>query len=172
MTNGIARAHWRLMTINDIDAVHHVANQVHPDFPEDRAVFEDRLALFPQGCFVLEKAEAIIGYGISHPWRLDDVPALNTCLGALPDENSTFYVHDIALLSQARSGGAASRAVTLMTEAAIEHGYASMALVAVNGSQSFWEHQGFMPRHVASLLGKLQSYSKDACYMVRRVGKS
>jgi hypothetical protein len=84
MTDGIEQAEWRRMQAPDMARVTAVANVVHPDFFEDEAVFRDRFSIYPAGCFVLARGTEILGYGISHPWKLDSVPALNSVLGELP----------------------------------------------------------------------------------------
>ncbi len=158
---------WRRMHAHDIARVTAVANTIHLDFFEDEAVFRDRFALYPAGCFVLARDQEILGYGVSHPWKLDKVPALNAVLGALPEDPSTYYIHDIAILPEARSIGAASRVVELMAAQAERDGYVTMALVAVNGSQGFWEKKGFVVRDLPELTEKLKTYSDNALYMVR-----
>lgn len=158
---------WRNMQEADISAVVDVANRVHPDFPEDIAVFQDRYDLYPAGCFVLEQHNNIVGYGISHPWAVDEAPALNSLLGVLPQSASSYYLHDVALIETARSGGNASKLLQLMVQQAQNDGFDVMALVAVNGSRPFWERQGFAVREVALLAPKLKSYSDDAHYMIR-----
>ncbi|MGU3576872.1 GNAT family N-acetyltransferase [Brucellaceae bacterium C25G] len=172
MKDGMNAFLWRPMQETDISAVADVANLVHPDFPEDISVFEDRLRLYPAGCFVLEYQHQIVGYGISHPWPIDEAPALNSVLTALPDNASTYYLHDIALAPSARSGGNASSLLKLMTEQALADSFEIMALVAVNGSLPFWERQGFNVRDVETLVRKLKSYSDDARYMVRILHKN
>ncbi len=167
MTDGIEQAEWRRMQAPDMARVTAVANVVHPDFFEDEAVFRDRFSIYPAGCFVLARGTEILGYGISHPWKLDSVPALNSVLGELPNDISTYYIHDIALLLEVRSGGQASRVVELMAAQAERDGFVTMALVAVNGSQGFWEKKGFVIRDVPALEEKLQGYSDEALYMVR-----
>ncbi|MFD1199651.1 GNAT family N-acetyltransferase [Brucella gallinifaecis] len=167
MTDGIEQAAWRRMQAQDIAQVTAVANVVHPDFFEDEAVFRDRFKIYPAGCFVLANGHEILGYGISHPWQLDSVPALNFVLGELPKDVGTYYIHDIALLPEARSGGQASRVVELMGAQAERDGFATMALVAVNGSRGFWEKKGFVTREVSELAEKLKGYSDEALYMVR-----
>ncbi len=134
---------------------------------EDEAVFRDRFTLYPAGCFVLSRDTEILGYGISHPWKLDAVPALNAVLGELPVETNTYYIHDIALLPDARSSGAATRVVELMASQAERDGFVTVSLVAVNGSQGFWEKKGFVVRDLPALEEKLKSYSEEALYMVR-----
>ena len=57
------------------DAVVEVARLSFPDHFEDRACFENRLALYPRGCFVLEEGDgAARGYLIAYPWRADSAP--------------------------------------------------------------------------------------------------
>lgn len=167
MTIEMVKPEWRRMHERDIAQVTAVANTIHLDFFEDEAVFLDRLNIYRAGCFVLARGNEILGYGISHPWKLDEVPELNSVLGSLPQDTSTYYLHDIALLPQARSGGQASRVVELMAAQAERDGFVTMALVAVNGSQGFWEKKGFAVRDLPALAQKLKSYSDDALYMVR-----
>ncbi|UXO82603.1 GNAT family N-acetyltransferase [Brucella intermedia] len=167
MVEEMVQPEWRRMHEHDIASVTAVANVVHLDFFEDEAVFQDRFKLYPAGCFVLARENEILGYGVSHPWKLDTVPALNAVLGALPEDTNTYYIHDIALLPEARSGGAATRVVELMALQAERDGFVTMSLVAVNGSQGFWEKKGFVVRDLPALEEKLKSYSEDALYMVR-----
>ena len=164
--------HWRLMRGEDIPRVSAMAAAIHTDFFEDDAIYVERLNLYPAGCFVLEAGESLIGYGISHPWRMFQIPALNTLLGSLPDGADTYYLHDIALLPEARSGGFAGRIVALMASQAMRDGFASMSLVAVNGSAGFWEKQGVSIVDVPALTNKLLSYSSDARFMMRELAQS
>lgn len=158
---------WRNMRGTDVSAVTDVANCIHSDFPEDISVFQERFNLYPTGCFVLEHDNQIAGYGISHPWLLDDAPALNSLLEVLPQGASSYYLHDVALCEKARSGGHASSLLKLMVQQARDDGFDIMALIAVNGSRPFWERQGFFVRDVAALAQKLKSYSDNADYMIR-----
>lgn len=167
MTEEMAQPEWRRMHEQDIERVTVVANVVHLDFFEDEAVFRDRFKLYPAGCFVYARDTDILGYGISHPWKLDTVPALNSVLGELPEDTSTYYIHDIALLPAARSAGAATRVLELMAAQAETDGFFTMSLVAVNNSEGFWEKKGFVSRDLPALEEKLKSYSDDAIYMVR-----
>mgnify|MGYP005985210897 CR=1 FL=1 len=167
MTDAMEQPEWRHMRAQDIGRVTIVANFIHRDFFEDEAVFRDRFELYPAGCFVFARGDEILGYGISHPWKLDAVPALNAVLGKLPEDASTYYLHDIAILPAARPAGAATRVVELMAAQAEADGFLTMALVAVNGSRGFWEKLGFVTRDLAELAEKLKTYSEDALYMVR-----
>lgn len=160
---------WRAMTTADLPAVMAVAARVHPDYPEDEAVFAERCRLAAEGCLCLADSKALAGYVVSHPWHLGQPPALNTLLGALPTDAPSWYIHDLAILPQARGGGAAGWIVTHLAELAARSGCSSLALVAVNDSLGFWEHHGFRVAHDAALARKLASYDDAARYMVRQL---
>ncbi len=158
------------MRAADIAAVLTVAARVHPDFPEDAVVFEERLRLFPQGCFVHDDDGEVRAYVVSHPWRAGDPPALNTQLDALPEKPATYYLHDIALLPALRGSGAASRMVARLVGLAEAERLPTLSLVAVNGSAGFWQRHGFHPVADAALADKLKSYDEAAAFMVRTLG--
>lgn len=161
---------WRPATPADLPGIVAIAARVHPDFPESAAVFADRIRLYPPGAALLERNGAAIGYLISHPWRADSIPPLDTMLHALPPEPDVYYLHDLALLPEARGGGAAARIVAKMAGHAATAGFAAMRLVAVNGSVPFWQRQGFEvePPGIA-LAAKLASYGPEARLMTRRL---
>ena len=159
---------WRRMAPADLPAVMRIAAVVHPDYPEDEAVFAERLQLAAEGCHVLiGDGGELRGYLVSHPWPVDTVPALNSMLGAIPPATRNWYIHDLALLPAGRGGGAAGRIVAGIAEHAARAGYASLALVAVNGSTGFWQRQGFREVNDPALARKLASYDDAARYMRR-----
>lgn len=157
------------MTPADLPGVMAVAAEVHPGYPEDEAVFAERLALYPAGCLALADAAGLAGYVVSHPWPLLQAPALNSRLGAIPATADAYYIHDLALLPRARGTGAASRVVELLAGQAHAGGLRRMTLIAVNRSAGFWQRHGFRPTHDASLDRKLASYDDDADYMTREL---
>ncbi len=158
---------WRAMTLADLPEVVAIADVVHPDFPEDAAIFAERLALHPGGCRVLERDGGIAAYVLSHPWAAGSCPPLNRLLGTLPEPAASYYIHDLALLPAARGSGAAPAIVAALAEHATRLGLAAMSLVAVNGSAGFWRRQGFAEADVPALADKLASYGTDARFMVR-----
>lgn len=162
-------ATWRPMAAGDLDAVKAMADRIHLDHPEDMAVFAERLALYPAGCHVAQAGGALVGYALSHPWRYGEPPPLNTPLGAIPAAATTFYLHDIALLAEGRGKGLAGRIVAQLASHAEEEGFGNLSLVAVNGSQLFWERCGFRPAMTDALRAKLATYGDDAVLMRREV---
>lgn len=158
---------WRPMTSQDLDDVLKVADEVHVDHPEDREVLEERLHLHPGGCHVLDEDGRVVGYAITHPWRFAEPPPLNARLRAIPDDATTYYIHDVALLPAGRGRGHAARIGNLLADHAKAQGFVTLSLVAVNGSQTFWERLGFRAEAVPGLAAKLLSYGSDAVLMVR-----
>ena len=160
---------WRTMTGYDLDAVAEIAGKVHPDFYEAPEVLTERQRLYHHGAYLLEVNERPAGYILSHPWRFGTLPSLNTLLGDLPDGSDTYYIHDLALLPVARRVGAASYITNALSKHARAHGFPTMSLVAVNGSQGFWERHEFEVVDIPELFPKLLSYESEARLMVRRL---
>jgi ribosomal protein S18 acetylase RimI-like enzyme len=156
----------------DLPAALAVADIVHPRYPEDPAIFAERLALYPAGCLVLTQGEDLIGYIVSHPWIHGAPPALNSLLGALPIPPTTYYIHDIALLPQARGSGAARTVIALLAGRAEASGLSNLSLIAVNDSVAFWQRHGFAVTPDPALDNKLRSYDESARFMVRQCGQT
>lgn len=162
---------WRPMRADDLDAVVDVARLSFPNHPEDRACFQNRLALYPRGCFVLATGDASAkGYLIAYPWRADAAPALNCLIEGLPVDAEVLYLHDLALHPDARGGGVTGAMVERLAEQAVEDGWPAIALVAVNDASGFWARHGFEVRDTPDMAGKLAGYGADARYMVRPLG--
>lgn len=156
---------WRRMETGDIPSVSAIAQIVHPSFPEDDAVFAERVALYPEGCRILiGEAGEPQGYILSHPWR-GAPPKLNSLLRALPVPD-VYYIHDLSVLPEQRGSGAASQVVHDVLEQARGEGLSLAALVAVNNSAPFWSRLGFTVADDPAMQRTLDSYGDDARYMV------
>lgn len=155
-------ARWRPMAAADLDQVDRIANIVHVNYPEDPAVFADRLALFGPGCLMAEEDGAPLGYCIAHPGTIGDPPPLDTVLGGLPAGADCLYIHDVALLPAARGRHLGVALALLMEDVARAHGFDRIALTAVNRSDGFWGTLGYVPQPCA----KLASYG-EATYRVK-----
>lgn len=153
----------------DLTAVCAIADRVHVSYPEDDAVFVERLRLYPAGCATMEQDGKPAAYAVTHPWRYAEPPALNIMLGALPEVPTTYYIHDIAMLPETRGSGAGSAIVDAVIAHAAETGVPNVSLVAVNGSVPFWSRFGFEVTDEPKLAAKLMTYDADARFMVRRL---
>lgn len=152
---------WRRMRERDIPAVIGIADTVHPAYPEEAAVFRERMRLSPNGCFVLQQNDRLSGYAISHPWLQGDPPPLNALLGGLPEEPTTYYVHDLAILPEARGKGAGEVLLAILIAEARSRNLSTLSLVAVNNSAPFWMRFGFESA-AEPLQRKLASYGGNA----------
>lgn len=158
---------WRPMTAADLDQVAAVAAVGFPDHFEDRACFENRLTLHPQGCFALADGDRIAGYLIAYPWRPDATPTLNARIAEIPGDAAVMYLHDLALTPDARGGGRTREIVERLADQARAAGWPSLALVAVNDASGFWRRHGFEVRDTPETAAKLATYGSGARYMVR-----
>lgn len=174
----MSEVNWRPMRGQDVDGVVRVAAAVFPDHYEARACFAERLALFPQGCFVLGPRDldplssgarwAVRGYLIAYPWSLGAIPPLNSMLGGLPDGAESVFLHDLALDPDLRGQGHARPAVDMLIAALRLLGTRRIALVSVNDTVPFWQAMGFAPLSGdRALVRKLESYGEGARYMIR-----
>ncbi|MGH6736639.1 MAG: GNAT family N-acetyltransferase [Methyloceanibacter sp.] len=164
------RAAWRAMGMSDLAAVEAIAAAVHPTLPERPDVFAEKLTLFPQGCFALAGDGAVVGYAFAHPWRQGGVPKLDALLGGLPEDADCLFLHDVAVLPQARGQGASGALVALLVALAGARGLRALALAAVYGTGRHWARAGFTPAGGESIAAQLAPYGAGAQYMVRRLG--
>lgn len=157
---------WRAMQESDLSAVTAISQNVHGRYAESRAVYTERLALYPAGCFALEQNGVLTGFLTSHPWFRDSPPDLDAALGQIPADADSYYLHDVALLTAARGAGAGRAAAMLAIKQARVAGFADIFLIAVNGADSFWASRGFILEQDARIIAKLRNgYGPDALYM-------
>jgi GNAT superfamily N-acetyltransferase len=156
------------MGADDLDRVAEIAAIGFPDHFEGRDCFENRLALHPDGCLVLETPEGLEGYLVAYPWRADAAPSLNTLIETIPAAD-VLYLHDLALTPAVRGQGWSRPAVRAVVDLAEAGGWPTIALVAVNNAVDFWRGHGFQVRQTPEMAAKLASYGSDARYMTRAV---
>ena len=160
---------WRPASSNDLDAVRRIADHIHRDLPERPEIFAEKLALFGGGCFVLARGQTVVGYAVSHPWRLKEIPPLDALLHALPPAPECLFVHDVAVLPEARGHGAAAMLLAILTHVAKKQTLPYLALVSVYGSDVLWSGHGFKVAAEKALRAKLSPYGESAKYMIRKL---
>ena len=156
---------WRLASAREWSAIGAIANDVHTSLPERQEVFDDKFRLFAEGCLVLPDGERIVGYGVFHPWKIDDAPTLDTLMEELPREPQCIFIHDVAILAEARGLGAAGEFVRIAWSFAIGRRLITLALVSVYGSHPVWTKYGFKTRVYCGLSPVLKHYGDGARYM-------
>lgn len=157
------------MRTGDLDRVVEIAAIGFPDHFEGRDCFENRLALWPQGCFVLSGTDRVEAYLVTYPWRSGTVPPLNALIPAIPGDATVLYLHDLALTPAVRGQGWSRPAMEAVLELARTGDWPTVALVAVNDAVAFWRGHGFAVCETPELAEKLASYGPDARYMTRPV---
>lgn len=156
------------MTPADLPGVHRVSEIVHPSFPEAPEIFAERCALAPEGCHVLVGPEQrYFGYMVAHPWTRGMPPKLDTLIGAIPSSPDAFYIHDLALVPEARGTGAAADIVDRIVALSDGLGLPEMTLISVNDTTRFWGRFGFIVDPDPLYTERLLSYSDDARFMRR-----
>ena len=93
---------------------------------------------------------------------------------APPGAADTLYLHDLAVLPQLAGRGLAQALLARLHGQALAHGLRRAALVSVQGSQPFWQRQGYAVQALAQKAqhAQLAHYGDGAVYMVRRLDAS
>jgi GNAT superfamily N-acetyltransferase len=153
------------MTDADIDTVDALAKIIHPKFPEEREVFQEKSSLYPKGCFMCEEDGKCVGYAITHPWPYEAAPPLDEPLGSVPPDGDAYYFHDIALLEEFRGKGRGLKIIAQIKDEVRGAGYKTAGMVAVNMTMSTWAKVGFYVKDVPALREKVKAYEECAAYM-------
>lgn len=163
------RSSWRELSVNDIQSVVRVADEVHPGLPEIKQVFVERVKLFQDGCLALVEDESneFCGYAISHPICRCQPPTLNTFLGEISPNADQYYIQDLAILPKLRGRGSAKECIDKILE--IAKRFPTTSLISVYGTAPFWNRFGFTPVEInETLRAKLRDYGEDAIYLERQ----
>ena len=138
------------------------------DYVESAEVFARRLASPAQCSLVLEDGGRVCAYLAAYGSLLGKVTPLHGDFEAVPQPD-TLYLHDMAVLPQLVGRGLARALLGPLWQHATARGLRQSALVSVQGSQGFWERQGYavQPLPDAAQRQRLEAYGAGAVYMVR-----
>ena len=151
---------WREMLSSDLKAVNTIAQFVWGDeFFESPEVFEEKLNLFPEGCFVYDTG-TIQGYAFSHPWFKMRPPKLNSLLRAFIGAN-IYHIHDISLLPEIQGQGIVKQLMPKLEK--LSQRYKGMSLVGVNNTAILWKRYNFVTIPEIDVT----QYCNDAVYMLK-----
>ena len=157
---------WVPLSTSDVKDIDQIARQIHPTLPERLEVFEEKVGLFPEGCYKFVSGERMVGYALSHPWKLFSVPTLDEFIGELPSNPDCIYLHDVAVLPEARGHNAAGSFVAKIKEIAERMHIQKLSCVSVYGTDVLWSRFGFEAVSSAKMNKKLSSYGDSAKYMI------
>ncbi|ODT19330.1 MAG: hypothetical protein ABS54_15270 [Hyphomicrobium sp. SCN 65-11] len=158
---------WRPALLADVADIARLSKAHLGPYAEGDPIFAERIRLAPEGCFVLTRGPAIVGYFCSHPWMRQKPPALHEMLGEIPAVSDCWYVHDVAVDPDARGGGVVANICARALDVARSKGFRTAMLVAVSGADRYWEKLGFVDATTEALRLKLKDYGDDAVYMER-----
>lgn len=160
---------WQPLLAADMVRVDRIAALIHVGLPERQAVLAEKRDLSPATCLKLVLDGQTVGYGLAHPWVLFDAPPLDAFLNGLPSSPTCLYVHDVAILPEARGQQAAARYIASLTAQARALGITHLACVSVYGTVGLWSGLGFETQDRTDLKDKLSSYGDSARYMTAGV---
>lgn len=149
---------------SDAAAIAALARVELGDYGEAADLYAERIALAPDGCWVLDGGDAIMGHCISHPWRRFGPPAMHSLLGRLPGDPDCWYLHDVVVAPAARGTKAVARLLPILSDIAVRNGITTLVLIAVGGADAYWARQGFV-----AATGGAEGFGADAMYMERRL---
>lgn len=155
----------RAMGPGDLDPVFDLQCRAHgADYHEPRVALASRLAHGSGFCLVAELGRRPVAYLLAHPWR-GSAPVLHRPLrqdGAADH----LFLHDLAVLPEARSTGAGKALVATLVKRTRSAGFGEIRLVAIAGADGYWLRQGWLAIPNARLD---RSYGTAAKWMRRRL---
>jgi ribosomal protein S18 acetylase RimI-like enzyme len=137
-------------------------------FVESGEVFARRLAS-PANCsLVLEQGGVVCAYLAAYRSVWGKVTPLHGDFEAVAQPD-TLYLHDMAVLPAHAGKGLALALLQPLWAQGCAHRLWHSALVSVQGSQAYWERQGYalQPLEDATQRARLTSYGEGAVYMQR-----
>lgn len=145
-----------------------IANSIHIDYYENEGVFYERLYLYPNGCFVLMDNNHVQGYVISHPWHLIP-PELNSYLKSIPKSPKTYFIHDIAIVPDARGKKTIHQVMELIEKNIVGTGINNLSLVSIKNTSEIWIKFGFKIINDDIYKPYIGSYNDGAHFMMKSI---
>ncbi len=137
---------------------------------ESPEVFARRIAHPAQCSLVLEWQGRVGAYLAAYDSGQGKVTPLHGDFETI-DPADTLYLHDLAVLPELGGHGVGTRLLHALWAQARARGLQRSALVSVQGAQTFWQSQGYMPWSLSDPVQceRLLAYGRDAVYMRRRL---
>lgn len=161
----------RPLTALDLPGLLAVQRACYGDgYIESAEVYARRLASAAQCSLVVERGGRICAYLAAYDSLEGKVTPLHGDFEAT-DSPDTLYLHDMAVLPELAGQGLARALLAPLWSGAAARGLARSALVAVQGSQGFWERRGYAVHTLHSTVHRqrLATYGDGAVYMLRSV---
>ncbi|OJX34429.1 MAG: GNAT family N-acetyltransferase [Burkholderiales bacterium 68-12] len=172
LADRFAHAQVRPLAEEHLPALQQVQRACYGEgYIESTEVFARRLACTAQCSLVLELDGRVAGYLAACDVVQGWVAPLHGDFEALTPPD-TLYLHDLAVLPELSGHGLAQRLLQTLWQGAQARGLQRSALVSVQGTQGFWQRQGYLAWTLQDPVQRerLVTYGRDAVYMQRRLG--
>lgn len=156
------------LTLNDLPELLAIQSVCYGDgFHESAQAFRAKLEASPDTHWLCRRDGQALGYLVALPVAAGQLPPLNAPQVAKAEAAEWLYVHDMAILPEARSLGLGKRFMAEAERVVMETGLRGLALVAVQGAEGYWAKLGFCTKTETSaeLAQKLASFGDGAVYM-------
>lgn len=153
--------------INPADylSIYFLQNESHPThLRESMVVLTSKVFVSPESCFCVCSEDECYGYIIALPYPLNQTPSLRFPVTKY-NELDTLLIHDCVVKRYKRGQGIAHELFLKVKAYAAEQKFKQIALIAVEGTYSYWERFGF---EITSTSVD-PAYGEDAVYMVHEL---
>ena len=172
MTLSALPSPWVLRPLHahDVDSLLHIQTICYGNaFLESREVFSQRLTA-PHHCsvgVVRAGEHTLLAYLAAYWSTLGKITPLDGPFTPATAGDPVLYLHDMSVLPELSGQGVARYLVQHLMHHARQRGLRHAALVSVQGSQTYWERQGFSvcPVLDAQQSMHLETYGDGALYM-------
>ena len=162
----------RSLSVRDVPSLLQLQTICYGDmFLESEEVFARRLASEYQCSLgVVQPGDtALHAYLVGYWSNFGKVTPLNGEFNAPAPGAQVLYLHDMSVHPHLSGQGVAKHLLERLLQMGRERGVAQACLVSVQGSQTYWERQGFSlcPVHDTQQQRNLETYGQGAVYMAR-----
>lgn len=116
-----------------------------PELRESEAAFLSKMAVFRAGALGCWDEAQLCGYAFALPWTAGALVGVAQIIDQLPPAPDVLYLHDMVVAPARRRMGVASRLFGEIRRLAGALHLPHLSLVAVQGSEPFWQRLGFAP---------------------------
>jgi GNAT superfamily N-acetyltransferase len=141
-----SRLHVRPLVTADLPDLFRIERESYtPELRESEAAVLSKMALFRAGTLGCFDGDEMCGYAFALPWRRGTLISVAQVLDVLPADPDVMYIHDMVVAPGHRRRHVASTLLAEIMRLAEALNLGAFALVAVQGSEPFWERAGFAP---------------------------
>ena len=149
--------------LNEVEEVTKIQKLCYNElFWETGESFAGMIDVYPRGCIGIFVNNIFSGYVFFHPYYKDQVKPLNHVFRLDGTENCV-YLHDLAIHPNYRGLGLSRILIDRVDLESCRIGLLTQCLVAVQGSQSFWQKHGF------KIIKEAKNYGHPTYYMKKRI---